>query len=93
MPAMQKTWVGFNKFFRTAHHELLETTYLNVQDAGMHHANMVHDVLTGIQEVLQQENCPVEVPAFVQEPHVNHVANAVKCNRSSLPLSSRRCMP
>ena len=42
------------------HRELRETIDLTVQDAGMHHANMVRDVVAGLQEVLQKEPVPVE---------------------------------
>ena len=55
MPTTQKTWVRFKQFFRTYHQELRETSDLTVEDAGMHHANMVRNVVAGIQEALQQE--------------------------------------
>ena len=42
---------------------------LTVQDAGMHHTNMVSDVLEGIQEVLYQEQAPIETSVTVHEPH------------------------
>ena len=44
-----------NSFFQTAHQELQETSDLNREDAVMNHANMVRNVVTGLQEVLQRE--------------------------------------
>ena len=73
MPDMQKMWVGYKQFFRSAHHELWEPTYLIVQDAGMNHANMVRDVVAGLQEALQQEPVPVEFIDFIQELQVAHM--------------------
>ena len=54
MPDVQKNWVGFKKFFRTAHRELRETTDITVQYVGMHRANIVCDEVARLQEVLQQ---------------------------------------
>ena len=46
-------YVGrFQAVFWTAHRKLRETTDLTVQDAGMHHANLVSDVVAVLQEVL-----------------------------------------
>ena len=52
MPEIQKTWVRFKQFFRTYHQELIETSDLTVEDAGMHHANMVRNVVAGLHESL-----------------------------------------
>ena len=54
MPTIQKTWVQFKQFFWTSHQELGETSNLTVEDAGMHHANMVRHVVAGLQKDLQQ---------------------------------------
>ena len=43
----------------------------------MYHLNIVRDVITGLQEVLQQEKSPMENLAVIEEP-ANHVANAVQ---------------
>ena len=67
MPDVQKKWVGFKQFFRTSHHELRETRDFAIQDAGMHHASMVLDVVAGIQEVLQKYPVPVQAPTFIQD--------------------------
>ena len=48
MPELQTTWVRFKQFFRTTHRDLIETSDITVEDAGINHANMVHDVAAGI---------------------------------------------
>ena len=50
----------FREFFRTLHCELRETTDLTVQDAGMHHLNMVHNVVAGLHGLLQKKPEPTE---------------------------------
>ena len=60
MPPVQKTWVGFKQYFWASHRKLRDTTDLTVQDKGMHHANMVHNVVAGLQEVLHQEKQPTD---------------------------------
>ena len=39
----------------------------------MNHANMVRDVVAGLQEALQQEPVPVEFIDFIQELQVAHM--------------------
>ena len=73
MPEIQKTWVKFKQFFWTSHQYLRETSDITVEDEGMHHANMVCDVVAGIQEYLQQDQAQM----VVQAP-VDHVANVVQ---------------
>ena len=77
MPTVQKTWVGFKQFFWTAHRELQETTDLTVQYFGMHHANMVRNVVAGLQEGLHQDQSPIATTATLSEPQ-EHVANVVQ---------------
>ena len=77
IPAVQKMWVCFKQFSRTSHRELRETSNLTVEYVGMHHANMVRNVVAGLQEALQQEQTQTETPTSVQVP-VDHVANAVQ---------------
>ena len=83
MLTMQKMWVGLKQFFRMAHRKLQETKYLTVHDAGMHYAKMVHGVVTGLQEVLQQEQSPIKTPVTISEPH-KHVANVVQITHQQL---------
>ena len=49
----------------------------------MYHANMVRDVVAGLQEVLHQEQVPMENPALIEEP-VDHVANQVQKTQKQL---------
>ena len=67
MATMKNNWVSFKHFLRTAYHELRETTDITVQDAGMHHVNMVRGVVTGLQEALKQESAPVEAPVVMEK--------------------------
>ena len=53
---------------------------LTVEEAGMHHTNMVRNVVAGLQESLKQEQVQTENPAVVQEP-VDHVAKTVQNNQ------------
>ena len=59
----------------TAHQELQKTSKLTVEDAGMHHANMVRNVAAGLQKALNQEQIQTYTPTVMQA-HVYHVANA-----------------
>ena len=49
----------------------------------MHHANMVCDVVVGIQKVFQREQSPIETPMTVTEPH-KHLENAVQSTHQQL---------
>ena len=83
MTTVHRTLVKFKQFFRTAHQELRETSNLTVEDFGMHHTNMVHDVVAGLQEVLQQEQVLVD-NATVTEAPVDHEAKAVQNTQQQL---------
>ena len=56
---------------------------LTAEDAGMHHANMVRNVIIGLHEDLQKEKVQTEPPTAVEAP-VNHVANAVQNTQQQL---------
>ena len=77
MLEIKKTWVQFKQNLQTSHGELRETSNITVEDAGIHHANMVRNIVAEIQEALQQEYTQTETLASVQAP-VDHVANTVK---------------
>ena len=51
-PIVNKTWANFKTHFRTAHKDLRATTDITAQDAGMHHTNMVRDVVSALQETM-----------------------------------------
>ena len=81
--AIQKMWVRFKQYFWRAHQDLQETSDLTVEDGGMHHTNMVRDVVVWLQEALQQEQIQTETPTVFQAP-VYHVANAVQNTQQQL---------
>ena len=62
-------------FFETAHRKLGETTDLTVKNAGIHHANMVRDVVVGLQEILQKGQAPIDILLTILEPQ-EHVTNS-----------------
>ena len=49
MPELQKTWVRYKQFFRTSHREMREKFDLAVEEVGVHHANMMRNVVAGLQ--------------------------------------------
>ena len=51
MTIVQKMWVVFKKKWKS-HQDLRETSDITIENAGVHHANMVRDVVAGVQEVL-----------------------------------------
>ena len=59
---VDKTWANFKTHFRTANKELRATTDLTAQDAGMHHANMVRDVVAALQDTMSAAAEPEVVP-------------------------------
>ena len=65
MTTVQKMWVVFKHFFMMEHRELRKTSGITIEDAGMHHANMLRNVVTGLQEVLQQEQAPTDIPTII----------------------------
>ena len=85
MPEIQKTWVRFKQFFCTYHQEPRERSNHTVENAGMHHANMVRNVIIGLQEALQQDQVQTETSTVVQAP-VYHVANTVQNTYQQLAI-------
>ena len=49
----------------------------------MHHANMVSNVIVGLQKVLHQEKVLTENLAFIEEP-VNHLGSVVQNTQQQL---------
>ena len=60
--------------------KLRESIDLTVQDALMHHTNMVRGVVTVLQELLQKYQAPIETPVTVSKPH-KHVENVVQITK------------
>ena len=54
-----------------------KTSDLTVEDASMHHANMMRDIIAGIEEDLQQEQSQTDTPTVVPAL-VDHVANTAQ---------------
>ena len=83
MTAVQKMWVCFKQYFQTSHRELRETSGITIEDAGIYYANMVRDIVAGLQESLQQDQTQMETPTIMQAP-VDHVANVVQITHQQL---------
>ena len=49
----------------------------------MHHANMVRNLVAGLQNVLHQEQVPTENPTIILQP-VDHVAKPMQRNHQQL---------
>ena len=80
---IHKTWVGFKQLFWTAHQKLRMTTDLTIQDAGMHHTNIMCDVVEGLQEVLQEKQAPIKNSVTMHEKK-EHVTNKVQDTQQQL---------
>ena len=71
------------------HKEIQKTMDLIVEDAGMHHTNMVRGVVAGLQKILKQEKYHTENVTIIPVP-INHVANAVQSNQKKLGIQLQR---
>jgi hypothetical protein len=73
-PANEKNWINFKDSFRTAQLELRESNALTMQEAGLHNANLVDEIVDRMQDIQQGD------PALQEQVHelveVQHVANA-----------------
>ena len=85
MPDTQKTRVQFKQFFRKYQQDMRETSHITVEDAGIHYSNMVRDVISGLQESLQQDQVHTEILMVVQAP-VDYVTNAVQNTQQQLDI-------
>ena len=83
MTTVQRTWFRFKPFFWKSRQELQETSNLNVEDAEMHHANMVRNLVAGLQEFLQQEQVLTENTTVIEAP-VDHMDKAVQNTQQQL---------
>ena len=98
-PVVDKTWANFKTHFCTAHKELRSTINLTAQDAGMHHANMVREVVAALQDTMY---VPAEPEVVATE--VNHtpspppnfdtqMANAMAAADATSNRCFNRCKP
>ena len=69
LPPAQKTWTHFKTHFRQAHQELKEAGDLQIRDTQFNSANLVQDVINGVQTALHPPE-PEPPQAFLQ-----HMAN------------------
>ena len=84
----QKTWINFKDPFRSAHKELRESTDITLQDSHLNHANLVKEVVEGVQQVLLPSTAEDSVDDLLLQ-----VANAAKLKSSpspTLPTGPRR---
>ena len=72
------------------HQDLRETLDLIIEDSGMHHTKIVRNVVSGLLEILQQDQALTENPKIISEP-VYHVANAVQITQQQLVTQLSRC--
>ena len=63
LPPMQRTWMRFKDFFRTAYAELAETTDLTTQDTPFQ-ANFIQEIVQGLREEMRELS--------VNSSYVNH---------------------
>ena len=63
--------------------ELRETSDLIVEDADMHHANVVRDVVAGLHEYLQKYQIPTENLTTMEEPN-DRLENSVQITQQQL---------
>ncbi len=58
LPEVQKTWPNFKAHFRRAHQEFRETTDVTLEESDLqrNNANLVQQVVEGLQQVMQTEN-------------------------------------
>ena len=83
MTTVQKMCVGFKHIFWTVYQELRETSDLIVEDADMHHANVVRDVVAGLHEYLQKYQIPTENLTTMKEPN-DRLENSVQITQQQL---------
>ena len=55
----------------------------------MHHANMVRNIIAGLQEYFQQDQSQKKNPMVVQA-HVDHVENAMQNTQKQLAIQLQR---
>ena len=67
----EKTWTNFKTYFRRAHQELKESGDLQIKDTTFHSANLVQEVVDGVQTALQSSDNSIEDPSTV----INQMAN------------------
>ena len=71
LQAEQQTWANFKTHFRQAHQELREAGDLQIRESQFNSANIVQEVIDGVQSVLQ----PTDNTQDTTEDVINQMAN------------------
>ena len=80
-PQTEKTWVSFKEHFRLAQQELRETNGLEIGNAGLDQANLVQQVLEGMQTMMR----PTKEENNMADEYMNSVANLAMNQKEILP--------
>ena len=78
LPIDQCTWANFKTQFRRAHQELKEAGDLTVRETQFHTANIVQEVIDGVQSVL---NTPEPSSVDNNQVAIDHMANVAAQNQ------------
>ena len=80
-PVHTRTWEAFKVHFRTAHNLMKVTTDGTLRDSKFHKANLVQQVVDGVQHLLLQNDDEQVAPSTPSPPPMDtsfmHSANAV----------------
>jgi methyl-accepting chemotaxis protein len=68
-PDVDKTWPNFKEHFRRAHQEFRETTDITLEESDLHrnNANLVQQVVDGMQQAMAADNSGDETAAMLQQ--------------------------
>ena len=96
-PLPTRTWEAFKVHFRTAHNLMKVTTDETLRDSKFHQANLVQQVVDGVQHLLLQnddDQAPPVMPVLSQVPSapIMHLANAVQGSADVLPALLNQMM-
>ncbi len=77
VPHNQRTWEAFCTHFSQAHRELRESGELEIRDTPFNSANLVQDVIDGVQQVLQPAmEASYEAEAHDNMQHAHNISSA-----------------
>lgn len=87
LPDIQKTWTTFTTHFAAVHRELRESGELSVQDTPFQTANLVQELIDGVQQALTPTN-----DDEIEAEEMIHTANAtVDASMQQTLLLQQRC--
>ena len=77
VPHNQRTWEAFCTHFSQAHRELRESGELEIRETPFNSANLVQDVIDGVQQVLQPAmEASYEAEAHDNMQHAHNISSA-----------------